>query len=114
MRCLLTVTCAWLCTGCSLEPVPLPPVPSPAEVEQRLQAQQSAKQLAEMMANVEKPYRDAIRPLVGDDPVPCNGDRARPRATRGWETSPQQLAGWFTCVQEARAAGRASVIALEH
>lgn len=115
MRCVLTViACAWLCTGCSPEPVPLPPVPAPSEAQQRLQEQQSARQLAEMVAQADKAYRDAIHALVGDEPVRCNGDRQRPRATRVWEASPQQLADWFRCVEDARAAGRPFVISLEH
>lgn len=86
------VACAVLCAGCTSEPVPLPPIAPPQKIRWLL---------------------EAIRPVVGHDPLECNSDLRRGVVARAGPTPSETLARWFACAREASAARRPFLIVLE-
>lgn len=74
------ILCALVCVGCRAEPVVLPPIAP----EQKIRW-----------------FLEAIRPVVGHDPLECNSDLRHSKVVRAGPTSSETLAQWFACARAA-------------
>src|SRR4051794_23418669 len=91
------------CGSCAADPGPLPAVPTPAQ-----------RGAASWWSDTTNRFFDAVRPVVGDAPLECNGRLRERQTSRVHVTSPVVLAAWFDCAKASRAAGKSFLILIEH
>jgi hypothetical protein len=85
---------------------PLPHVQTPEERA----AAEAATEAAARWRGLTDAFFKALRPVVGDTPLQCNGDVRQGVIPRAGQVPTASLTEWFECTMAAKAAGKSFII----